>query len=437
MSYPSKGIISSLSSGVLLRVAGAVLNFMAVPIALRTLGQEKYAAFAALLGLAGWLTIGSLGLGKVTAMSVVGLHDDEEKRGTLFWQAVVSTCIVVAAVSVIAFVPFKQMSLHLVTNTSNELEQELNQASYYCFSVFTLCAIAAPFEGRYAGLLRVDYCNWVRLAGQILAIAALVLVTQFWADMLALCFAVTFGTTASALWFIIKGIREAPPPKSFTYSLRDSLPLLRQGIGFLASSLAILFYGGGSLPLFAITFGTEQLATAGVMARLVQMYCSLIAILLIPLGSALKHAIVAGEVHWIRTALLSSNVVMLSTAIVSAVGLVLFGQPLITHWTGTQLPFLSDWLLPTAAQLVAISWCYLWVYACFAKHGSLPVAKLAGTEILTIALLYYVLGHHIPPAWSLYVSAGTMMLLSGTILPVIVLRDSRVHPSYRSNRSNN
>src|ERR1035438_9304782 len=135
MSYPSKGIISSLSSGVLLRVAGAVLNFMAAPIALRTLGQEKYAAFAALLGLAGWLTIGSLGLGKVTAMSVVGLHDDEEKRGTLFWQAVVSTCIVVAAVSVIAFVPFKQMSLHLVTNTSNELEQELNQASYYCFSV--------------------------------------------------------------------------------------------------------------------------------------------------------------------------------------------------------------------------------------------------------------------------------------------------------------
>jgi O-antigen/teichoic acid export membrane protein len=98
-----------------------------------------------------------------------------------------------------------------------------------------------------------------------------VLVTQFWADMLALCFAVTIGTTASALWFIIKGIREAPPPKSFTYSLRDSLPLLRQGIGFLASSLAILFYSGGSLPLFAITFGTEQLATAGVMARLVQM----------------------------------------------------------------------------------------------------------------------------------------------------------------------
>jgi O-antigen/teichoic acid export membrane protein len=429
MSKRSSRIIGALSSGLLLRIFGAVLNVLTVPIALRMLGQERYAAFATLLGFAGWLSIGSFGLGTVAAMSSAGLHENDETSRSLFWHATISACVVVGAVSIIALIPFELMSTKLVANASDDLRQELRHASYYCFIAFALCAVASPFEGRYVGLLRADYCNWVRLGWQTVAIGVLIIVAKFYNSILAVSVAVTIGPVGSALWFITKGVIDFPPPKSFAFDLRTSKLVLRQGAGFLASSLAVLFYGGGSLPLFAMAFGTEQLATAAVMARVIQMYFSLTAILLVPLSAALRHAVVEIDTTWVRAALFRSVGILLGTSIITALCLILFGQSLIARWTGTSLPMISEWLLPTGLLLVAISWSYLWVYACFATRGAAPVATLASMEVAIIASLYVALGKQIPAAWSLYIAAGVMLLISGTILPRLVLRHDSVQLS--------
>lgn len=423
MSHLSDRLVKALSSGLLLRLVGAFVNLLAVPIALRTLGQERYAVLAALLGLSGWLTIGGFGLGNVAAMSIAALHDDDEASRQAFWQVAVSSGIIVAAVSIAAYVPFELLSARLLNDSAGDMGRELSYASRYCFVAFSISAVAATFEGRYIGMLRSDYCNWVRLVGQLATIVSLVIVARFFDSMLALCVAMTIGQAGSGLWFIIRAFVEFPPPPAFRYSLHDSLASLGQGAGFLASSLATLFYCGGNLPLLAVTLGTQQLATAGVMARLIQMYFSFTTILLSPLGTSLRQAVVSSDAGWIRMALLRAGSGLLGTGALIGCALVGIGSYVVPRWTGAQLPFLSEWLLPTAMLIIAISWSYLWVSASFATRGSGLVAGLAIAEILTIAALYGLLGAHVPSAWSAYIAAGAMTLLSGTILPIVVLRD--------------
>jgi len=418
----SRGLIGGLSSGLLLRLAGGLLNFLAVPIALRTLGQERYAAFAALFGLAGWLTIGNSGLANATAVFVSEIKD-HAKRREFFWRSAISTFLAVAVVGSIVFVPFIRMSTHLVGYGTPALNQELTQAAYYCFAVFMTCAVGQTFEGFYVGVLRVEYVNWCRLIGQVAGIAVVIFLPPLFPNMLAICFATTLGTASAAIWFTAKAIAEVPPPVPLNYSFRQSLPLFRQGLGFLASSLSTLFYAGASLPLFAITFGPGQLATAAVMSRMLTMYFSLIAALLIPFAPALRNALAHDDQAWVAKAMRNSGAFMAAAGISAAVGIAILGEALIGRWTGTSLPSLSDWLVPMAALLIAVSWSYFWIYGCFATLGSLPVAMIAIVEIVLISGQFFLFGKGLPPSSSLLIMAGTMMLLSGTILPVLVLRN--------------
>jgi O-antigen/teichoic acid export membrane protein len=424
-SRSSRGLVGGFSSGLFVKLAGVVLNFLAVPIALRTLGQERYAAFAALLGLAGWLGVGHFGLGSATGVLLSEVADDESRRRELFWRAVISTLLVVAAVSVIAFVPFIELSKRLVPQAPPSLEYELALATYYCFAAFTIMAVGATFQGLYVGMLRIEYVNWCSLVGQIVAVLALLTLPRLFGSMLALCVCVTLGTGATAIWFIIKGARDCPPPRGFRYSFRQSLPLFREGIGFLASSLSTLFYGGASLWVIALTFGAGQLATAAVMARLIQMYFSLIALLLIPLAPALRNALAADDRAWVLKALRKAGAFMCGTAICAACGSIFLGDAIISRWTATRLPSLSDWLLPLAVLVVVITWSYFWIYACFALRGSRPVAILAIIEVTMISAQFYVFGPYVTTSSSLLIMAGTMMVFSGCFLPVLVLKDLR------------
>ena len=420
----ARGLVGAFSSGLLLRAAGAVLNLLAVPIALRTLGQERYAAFAALLGLAAWLAIGNSGLSSATSISVGEIGDGDQRR-ELFWRAAISTVLMVGIVAALLFVPFMRLSAHLIPNASPGVGRELTLASYYCFAAFTVISVGQTFQGLYVGLLRAGYVNWCQLAGQLAGIAGLLTLPHLFPHMLTICIAVTFGTAAASFWFIIKGVLDCPPPFPLRYRFRESMPLFREGAGFLASSLSTLFYSGANLWIIALTFGTGQLATAAVMSRLIQMYFSVIALLLIPLAPALRNALAADDRAWVRKALWRTGLFMGGTGVATACAIVFLGGVIIPRWTGTDLPALSHWLRPAGLFVLVITWSYFWIYACFAVRGSLIAAILAVSEVAVVTVQFFALGHSLAPSSSLLIMAGSMMALSGIVLPVIVVQDLR------------
>ncbi len=421
MSERFRSIFIALPSGLLVKGAGAALNFLAVPIALHLLGEATYAAFAAILGFAGWLALGSAGIGNLTAMTIAGHTQDETNIRNQFWQAALSNFIGVIAATIVLAAPFYFFVEHLAQDVLPASAFLLRASAYYCFAAIALTAMSTAFEGRYVGLLQSNYCNLVRLTGQVIALFMLIALVPLVPNMLTLTIALTLGPLTTALWFMGRGSFESPPPPHFRFDLRTSFPLFLQGGAYLAVSLAVMFYSGGNLPFFASVFGKEQLATAGVMAKMVQLYFSLTSIFVIPLAAALKQAIAASDLAWAKKTLLASSIAITAGSALVAVLLFIFGARFIALWTGVELPALQQWIAPLAVMIAVTGWYHFWVYVCFAFEGAAPVAFCALCEIAIIGLAYYTLGSHIQPASSLWITAVAMLIFTGTILPARVI----------------
>jgi O-antigen/teichoic acid export membrane protein len=425
VSKRSSSIFGALTTGFILKLSGAALNFLAVPIALHLLGEKTYAAFTAILGFASWLALGSSGIGSLTAMNVAGHTDHESKIRNEFWQAVVSNVLGVVAVAVLFVLPFHAFVERLVVSVPMEERGSLRASAYYCFIAIALTVSSVAFEGRYIGLLRSGYCNMVRMAGQVLALVMLVFFVRLFPNAFSFTVALTMGPLAAALWFIVRGSFENPPPEGFRYDLRQGFSLIQQGYAYLICSLATMFYSGGSLPLFTLVFGEHELATAGVVAKIILLYLSLASIFVIPLAAALKQALAVGDYAWVRKTLLTSLLLTMAGSIVLG-GFVLFaGLKLIALWTGVGLPGMERWIAPLAIMITVAGWYQFWVYVCFAFEGAMVVALCAIAEVTTITLAYVFLGPHLEAAGSLWIMALVILAFTGSILPIRILHRLR------------
>jgi hypothetical protein len=186
-----------------------------------------------------------------------------------------------------------------------------------------------------------------------------------------------------------------------------------------------MFYCGGGLPLFALVFGKDQLATAGVMAKIVQLYFSLTAILVVPLAAAVKQAIASGDYRWTRKIILECTLVTIAGSAVAAATIILFGTRLIRLWTGVDLPALEHWILPLVVMIAVVGWYHFWIYICFAFEGAWPVAICGLAEITIVTTAYLLLKSYVAPAASLWIAALVMLAFSGTILPIRVIHKLR------------
>lgn len=81
---------STALSGLLLRLVGGMFNLVVIPIAIQSLGREKFAAAGTLLGLAAWLNIANGGLGTATTMMVAQKHQFVEEDRLLVWQGIIA-----------------------------------------------------------------------------------------------------------------------------------------------------------------------------------------------------------------------------------------------------------------------------------------------------------------------------------------------------------
>jgi hypothetical protein len=417
----AKGWFSSAAlSGLLLRLAGGMFNLIAIPIAIQSLGREKFAAAGALLGLAAWLSIGNGGLGTATTMLIAQKSRfGEEDRGVV-WQGIITGFLACLSMFGLAALMVPILTPLVVPHASSDTVNDFLIASYSCCFAVALSAAAAPFEGIEVGLLKVNYCNTVRLLSQLFAILLMFILGRHTDRISIIAFLMILGPTTASIWFLLRGIRDWPLPSGFRFRFAESLPLVAQGYGFIASSLAMLFYAGGNLPLFAISFGPEQAATAAVMARIIQVYYGVLFVILLPASVALRRAYASEDAVLARKTLLLAGATMSFTSVAIAGVILIAGQFLIKMWVGVPLLALNTWLTPLAVLICAASWCTAWVYLAQAVQGAFPAAKVAVAEIATASLLYFAFGKYLSPSSSLYVLAGTMLAFSGLLLPTKV-----------------
>jgi len=421
-----RSITRALPSGLLLKVLGAVLNFALVPLALKLLGAQTYAAFTAIMGFAGWLFLGNGGFASVAIMTIAGhVSEDDTTIQIRFWQATVASFLGVAAAGLVLLWPFLAFIGHMSREVPPEQAWLLYAAGLYCFMATMITLASTPFEGRYIGLLLANYCNIVRTIAQALALFALFILVPLLPNVFSFMVAATLGPVAASTWFLIKGMRDYPPPKGFHVSLRESAPFFTESLGYLTVSLAIIFYMGGCVPLFALLYGQEELATAGVMAKGVQLCFSVTAIFVVPFSAALKQAIASGDLAWAKKMLVLCGSLIFLGGLCGAAFIAFYGLPLMKLWTGTELPALQQWTYAFAFTVAAAGWYNFWVQSCFAFEGARPVAICAVLEVATTCLLCLVFQSTLAPSASLWFAAASMLGFSGLVLPFRIWKHLR------------
>jgi len=419
-----RSIMSALPSGILLKVLGAILNFALVPFALKLLGEQTYAAFTAILGFAGWLFLGNGGFASVSIMTVAGHVTEDETIRERFWHAAIASFLGVAGACLILFWPFMAFIDHISKEAADQTEL-LYAAGLYCFLATAVTLASSPFEGRYIGLLRANYCNIIRTITQALALLALFVLVPLLPNVFSIMVAATLGSVVASVWFLFKGLRDYPPPPGFRFSIRKSAPYFGESLGYLAVSLAIIFFTGGGLPLFALLFGQSELATAGVMAKGVQLCFSVTTIFVVPFSAALKQAIASGDFTWARKMLGLCAALIFFGGLCGAGLISLYGLPLMKLWTGTDLPALPEWTHAFAFMVAVAGWYHFWVQSCFAFEGARPVAICAMLEVASTCALCLIFRSSIEPSASLWFAAAAMLCFSGLVLPLRIWKHLR------------
>jgi len=420
-----RSIMSALPSGILLKVLGAVLNFALVPFALKFLGAQTYAAFTAISGFTGWLFLGNGGLALVATMAVAGHVSDDESIRDRFWQTAVASFLGVTLACLILFLPFMAFIEHLAHEAAPDQQWLLFAAGLYCFVATALTLASSPFEGRYIGLLRSNYCNITRTIAQALALLALFALVPLLPNILTIMAAATLGPFAASLWFLLRGIGDYPPPKGFHFSLRKSTPYILESLNYLTVFLAVTFFTGGNLPLFALLFGQNELATAGVMAKGTQLCFSVTTVFVVPFSAALRQAIASEDFVWARKMLAICAGLIAIGGVCGASLIALYGLSLMKLWTGTDLPAMAQWTFAFAFMVGVAGWYHFWTQSCFAIEGARPVAICAILEVAMTCALCLAFRSHMAPSTSLWFAGLSMLCFSGLVLPFRIWKHLR------------
>ncbi|MEM0954661.1 MAG: hypothetical protein AAGI24_11030 [Pseudomonadota bacterium] len=419
-------IVKALQSGLALRGSGVFFNLLFVPIAIGALELDLYGYLATVLGLASWLSIASLGMRQTTAMRVAGLPaKDEACESVILVRAfsIVVICIVCAQFLYVC------VARTLLFSTSSSLANTPALSIVIALVVSSICyiitSLSSPFEGLRIGKLESDYCNRVRFIAQLIAIFVLLGAPAFPPAIPVFAFIALMAPVLASCWFLLRGAPLVNGIARSALSYRNTWQMAKEGGGYAASSIAVLFLGGASLPLFVSAFGERDLATAAVISRVIQLYFSLLAVFLIPFSAALKSALSIKDLLWIKSALSVGAASFFVTYCVATIILGLWGEWLITAWTSTRLPNLGYWIHSCGVLMGAITWVYFWVYVAFALFGASLVARLAVIEIGFTSFLYFLLSNAVPSAASLLISSFVIVLISGVVLPLKALQELR------------
>ena len=376
------------------KISLILFRIVQVPLLLSALGVEEYGRWLVLASLPTWLTLANLGFGSVAAnemsMAVAALDLPRARSvfsTTLALLAVLSLLGTAIIVLLAPLIPWETM-----LNVSTARHSEMTAAVLWLGLAVLISFFGDVFYGcfraarkAHQGVLLNSIRPWADLVAMI---AALHYGTRF--DHLALallCSAVIFN--GCYYWLSRRSMPE------LSCSLRLVQParfheLFKKGIAFQAFPLgnAVLFQG--NLLVVQATLGPVAVALFGTARTLIRSVNQAMDLVNQAIWPELSHLLGSGDLS--RAARLHRLAVVISvtTAILSVVGLAVFGQTLYGWWTGKAIE-LPQYLL--LLFLLPIPFNALWftssvVHVACNQHEGLAVRYVAATCLSVAACIF-------------------------------------------------
>ncbi|UAW99451.1 hypothetical protein KEM63_05655 [Halopseudomonas nanhaiensis] len=408
-----KRIKHSAVAALFAKAIQVIAALITVPLTLPYLGEELFGVWMAITGIFAFLAFADLGINIGLQQSLTAnvgrLQATRKSISNAFF---LLTTIVITIFSAYQLLPAEPFLAQLAVN--KELVPELKKTMDTMLYIFLLGLYATFFQRIFEAYQDGKILNILFITGRLLSLASVVLAVQF--DLgLAIMIAMYTGLpmicllAGGALLLVrFKHLR----PRLKENSLSTWSQLIRTGSqAFLAQVGASLMLSGPIISLAAV-YGAAAIVPFALVQRLAGLVGMLLSAVLGPLWPAYGDAVRRGDSTWIAKTFRRSVNICLAVSIPAFIGLVCFGQDIISVWTTKQAQ------VQVEKSLLYV--CGLWmVLTAFVRAFSMllnGVGKLKGQAIYGVFLPF--------AAISIAYSAGAEITLPINLLIVVLIGEA-------------
>ncbi len=234
-----RGVTAATGTALLARLAAAAGTVVAMPLALHSLGDQRFGAFLLLFGVINWLVLGNFGvhsaLGRAIASKEIGSNEIPDMLGSALVYAAATTG------ATTLFVSWALMAWVRTAGARLGLPARELLAAGFCMIALSFFQITLQtFEGVQIGNLEIYRANLMRLTGTAFTFLCLLLLPRVWNSIVVFVVALNGMLLGSAL---NAGLVLRQVEIRFAH-LRRNVKRMRQ---VAVSGLAFLVIGAASL----------------------------------------------------------------------------------------------------------------------------------------------------------------------------------------------
>ncbi len=375
----------------------ALLQLLAIPIAIRTLGVQGYALFAGISAVVGWLNLGSISVGPafVVQMAAAAAREDPPAQRRLFTSVFfpVVVNVIVLSAGVLALMSWYPMT-RLFNSEFAGLEHTIYAGLWMMGTMQLIQPLFAVVEAAQAGYQEQYLLNLRGVLGNAGSLALLMLIPR-WPTVIYMVIAMQgpqfLSRLTNSLWFFLKRAFLLPRPASFRW--RDCRSLVGDGLWFSLASTASA-YLSQQFPVMILerALGANASALFAAGMSLAVMAIGVVSMICIPLWPALADSLSRGDAVWARGA--CRRLLTLCTAYGAVIGLALalFGKAIFRAWLGDALHPSDLYFVFLGIYLLLLVWEYVHYMMLVALRGvGLPSVLSVARAGISVALIFWLI----------------------------------------------
>lgn len=412
------------------KALGLLVQFLAVPLAVRSLGPERFGLYTMLVSALVWIDLGRLGIGPglTRELALAWNRGETDRERTIFSNAMFFLFGMAGLFGVLLLVGYWTGSQHLDAvfgpfNLQYRKEILLGMA---VVGLFLICQIIFSAGEAARSAYQDDFIN--NLMNTLANLASLVLIfwvalwmPTIWAFSLAVFGAIALGKGLN-LVLLLGRSRPYLFPRWRYVDRRAFRLLMGSSVAFWVSQVAVLLMHNLSLVQLGQMVGAQLLTPFAVVFRLLQLLSTAVLMISMPLWPAITDAAVRGDRDWIITAYQRLVKSALLFTIAVAVGLTLLGSRIIPLWAGGAVRIDSTLSALLGLYFVIWMWNHCHSTVLFGLGKLWAVALIMLCEGLSVLGLAKLLVPRYGPDGTAIALCLAGLFTSGWLLPLVLRR---------------
>lgn len=388
-----------------------IASFLAIPLMIEYLGQEKYGVWSTLLTVMSWVVFFDLGVGSGLRNKVAeSLARNEYKEAGNY---VASSYTIIAIITLILWLVITFLSYLLpwqtIFNTKILSESSL-RLTIQISAFFILLNFWVGLIGALLGATqKTSLIAFGQLVSNLLILClvfALSKTTNNSLSYLAIIYGLSLVTANILLsvWFYRRNVNLRPRPYVNRQHFR---PLLSVGLQFFIIQLAVLIIFSTDKMMITQIFGPKYVTQYEVVYKIFSVITLVHSLVSAPLWSAYTDAYHRQDFPWIK-GMLKKQLIIFGFIIVCIVGLVVLAQSIIFIWVGRDFIIPNSLIILMGLQVIISVW------------NNIFGLILAGIGKVRLGAIYTIVTATLNIPLSYYFSVTSGLGLSGIVLGTIL-----------------